>query len=245
MIERDRHVYRTKTPSRTQSTRIVLDPEELEAPGLEPGERSAGVAARDLPLPAAPSRELSQELIDEALDRARLRGMLELPDGGQISDGVIDQLLAGARTEAEIAGPGGLLAQLTKRLIERALEVELTEHVGYEPHAEPAGGAGNTRNGTTPKTVITDQGRIPIDTPRDRNSTFEPQLVRKRQRRFKGFDEKILALYSRGLSTRDIEAHLEEIYGVKVGRELISKVTDAVMEDVRAWAQRPLEDVYP
>ena len=136
---------RTKTSSRTQSTRIVLDPEELEAPGLEPGERSAGVAARDLPLPAAPSRELSQGLIDEALDRARLRGMLELPDGGQISDEVIDQLLAGARTEAEIAGPGGLLAQLTKRLIERALEVELTEHVGYEPHAEPPGGAGNAR----------------------------------------------------------------------------------------------------
>ncbi|HUL46774.1 MAG TPA: IS256 family transposase [Steroidobacteraceae bacterium] len=171
--------------------------------------------------------------------------MLELPDGGQISDEVIDQLLAGARTEAEIAGPGGVLAQLTKRLIERALEVELTEHLGYEPHCEPAGGAGNTRNGTTPKTVITDQGRIPIDNPRDRNGTFEPQLVRKRQRRFKGFDDKILALYSRGLSTRDIEAHLEEMYGVKVGRELISKVTDAVMDDVRAWAARPLEDVYP
>ena len=236
---------RTKTSSRTQSTKIVLNPEELEASGLEAGERSAGVAARDLPLPAALSRELSQELIDEALDRARLRGMLELPDGGQISDEVIDQLLAGARTEAEIAGPGGLLAQLTKRLVERALEVELTEHVGYEPHAEPPGGAGNTRNGTTPKTLITDQGRVPIDTPRDRNGTFAPQLVRKRQRRFKGFDEKILALYSRGLSTRDIEAHLEEIYRVKVGRELISKVTDAVMEDVRAWAQRPLEDVYP
>jgi transposase-like protein len=174
-----------------------------------------------------------------------LRGMLELPDGGQISDEVIDQLLAGARTEAEIAGPGGVLAQLTKRLIERALEVELTEHLGYEPHCEPAGGAGNTRNGTTPKTVITDQGRIPIDTPRDRNGAFEPQLVRKRQRRFKGFDDKILALYSRGLSTRDIEAHLAEIYGVKVGRDLISRVTDAVMEDVRAWQQRPLDDVYP
>jgi len=236
---------RTKTPSsRTQST-IVLDPGEFEAPGLESGERSVGVVAGDLPLPAAPRRELSQELIDEALDRARLHGMLELPDGGQISDEVIDQLLAGARTEAEIAGPGGVLAQLTKRLIERALEVELTEHLGYEPHCEPAGGAGNTRNGTTPKTVITDQGRIPIDNPRDRNGTFEPQLVRKRQRRFKGFDDKILALYSRGLSTRDIEAHLEEMYGVKVGRELISKVTDAVMDDVRAWAARPLEDVYP
>jgi putative transposase len=244
---------RTKTPSRTQST-IVLNPEEFEAPGLESGERSAGAAAGDpLPLPAARGRELSPQLIDQALDRARLRGVLELPDGGrigdeaidQLPDEVVDQLLAGARTEQELAGPGGLLAALTKRLIERALEVELTDHLGYEPHAEPSGGAGNTRNGTTPKTVITDQGRVPIENPRDRNGTFEPQIVRKRQRRFKGFDDKILALYSRGLSTRDIEAHLEEIYGVKVGRELISKVTDAVMDDVRAWAARPLEDVYP
>jgi putative transposase len=171
--------------------------------------------------------------------------MLERPDGERISDEVIDQLLAGARTEAEIAGPGGLLAQLTKRLVERAMEVELTDHVGYEPHCEPPGGAENTRNGTTPKTLITDQGKVPIDAPRDRNGSFEPKIVRKRQRRFVGFDEKILALYSRGLSTRDIEAHLEEIYGVKVGRDLITKVTDAVMDDVRAWAQRPLEDVYP
>ena len=201
--------------------------------------------------PPAPSLEvreprgLSQELVDDAVERARLRWMLERPDGERISDEVIDQLLAGARTEAEIAGPGGLLAQLTKRLVERAMEVELTDHVGYEPHCEPPGGAENTRNGTTPKTLITDQGKVPIDAPRDRNGSFEPKIVRKRQRRFVGFDEKILALYSRGLSTRDIEAHLEEMYGVKVGRDLITKVTDAVMDDVRAWAQRPLEDVYP
>ena len=188
---------------------------------------------------------LSEELVEDAIGRARLRGALELPDGGEIADEVIDQLLGGARTEEEIAGPGGLLAQLTKRLIERALEVELTEHLGYEPHMEPPGGAGNTRNGSTPKTLITDQGPVPIDTPRDRDGSFEPKIVRKRQRRFVGFDEKILALYSRGLSTRDIEAHLEEMYGVKVGRDLITKVTDAVMDDVRAWAARPLEDVYP
>ena len=187
---------------------------------------------------------LSDELVGDAIDRARLRGALELPDGRELPDEVIDELLAGARTEAEIAGPGGVLAQWTKRLIERALEVELTEHLGYEPHLEPPGGAGNTRNGSTPKTLICDQGRVPIDTPRDRNGSFEPKIVRKRQRRFVGFDDKILALYSRGLSTRDIEAHLEEMYGVKVGRELISRVTDAVMDDVRAWAQ-PLEDLYP
>ena len=162
-----------------------------------------------------------------------------------LPDGLIDELLAGARTEEEIAGPGGLLGQLTKRLVERAMEVELTDHLGYEPHQEPPGGAGNTRNGSMSKTLLTEQGAVQIDTPRDRAGTFEPQIVRKRQRRFEGFDDKILALYSRGLSTRDIEAHLEEIYGVKVGRDLISRVTDAVMEDARAWQTRPLDDVYP
>jgi len=162
-----------------------------------------------------------------------------------LPDELIDELLAGARTEEEIAGPGGLLSQLTKRLVERALEVELTDHLGYLPHQEPPGGAGNTRNGSTPKSLITEHGEVRIETPRDRAGTFEPQIVRKRQRRFEGFDDKILALYSRGLSTRDIEAHLEEIYGVKVGRDLISRVTDTVMEDARAWQTRPLDDVYP
>jgi putative transposase len=137
------------------------------------------------------------------------------------------------------------LGQLTKRLVERAMEVELTDHLGYEPHQEPTGGAGNTRNGSMPKTLITEQGPVRVNTPRDRDGSFEPQIVRKRQRRFEGFDDKILALYSRGLSTRDIEAHLEEIYGVRVGRDLISRVTDAVMEDARAWQTRPLDDVYP
>jgi putative transposase len=162
-----------------------------------------------------------------------------------LPDELLDELLAGARTEEELTGPGGLLSQLTKRLVERALEVELTDHLGYEPHQEPPGGAGNTRNGLTPKTLITEHGEVRIETPRDRAGTFEPQIVRKRQRRFEGFDDKILALYSRGLSTRDIEAHLEEIYGVKVGRDLISRVTDAVMDDARAWQTRPLDDVYP
>ncbi|MGO9247524.1 MAG: transposase, partial [Solirubrobacteraceae bacterium] len=163
----------------------------------------------------------------------------------RISDELIDELLAGASTEEEIAGPGGLLADLTKRLVERAMEVELTDHLGYEPHQEPPGGAENQRNGSTGKTLMTEHGPVALDTPRDRNGSFEPKIVRKRQRRFVGFDEKILALYGRGLSTRDISAHLQEIYGVKVSRELISKVTDAVMDDVREWAKRPLEDIYP
>jgi putative transposase len=162
-----------------------------------------------------------------------------------LPDGVLDELLAGAQTEEEIVGPGGLLAQLTKRLVERAMEVELTDHLGYEPHLEPPGGAGNTRNGSTPKTLVTDHGAVQINTPRDRDGSFEPQIVRKRQRRFEGFDDKILALYARGMSTRDISAHLREIYGVQVGRDLISTVTDAVMEDARAWQTRPLDDVYP
>jgi putative transposase len=240
-----------------------LGPVGFQTSGLESGERFAGgersepVGRAERPAgetpraaaaggaPARHSRELAPELVDEAIDRARLRAAVELPDGGRLSDEVIDELLAGASTEEEIVGPGGLLAQLTKRLVERAMDVELTDHLGYEPHQEPPGGTGNTRNGSTPKTLATDHGPVRIETPRDRNGSFEPRIVRKRQRRFQGFDDKILALYSRGLSTRDIEAHLQEIYGVKVGRDLISRVTDAVMDDVRAWAQRPLEDVYP
>jgi putative transposase len=188
--------------------------------------------------------------------RSEPGGRAERPAGGaslelppelreQLSDEVVDQLLAGARSEEEIVGPGGVLALLTKRLVERALSAELTEHLGYEPHQEPPGGVGNTRNGSTPKTLQTEQGPVEIRTPRDRKGSFEPQLIRKGQRRFQGFDDKILALYARGLSTRDIEAHLAEIYGVKVGRDLISRVTDAVVEDVREWQQRPLDDVYP
>jgi len=205
----------------------------------------------------------TDELIEEPAElggagglRSEPGGRAKQPAGGasfelssrlreQLSDEVIDQLLAGARTEDEIVGQGGVLAQLTKRLVERALSAELTEHLGYEPHREPPGGVGNTRNGSTPKTLQTEHGPVEIETPRDRNGSFEPQLVGKGQRRFQGFDDKILALYARGLSTRDIEAHLREIYGVNVGRDLISRVTDAVMEDVREWQQRPLEDVYP
>jgi putative transposase len=175
-------------------------------------------------------------------------GILErLPDEmrEKLPDELVDELLAGAKTEEEIVGPGGLLSQLTKRLVERAMEVELTDHLGYEPHQEPPGGAGNTRNGGTPKTLVTEHGPVDIKTPRDRDGSFEPMIVRKRQRRFEGFDEKILALYARGMSTRDIEAHLRELYGVSVGRDLISRVTDAVVEDAKAWQQRPLDDLYP
>ena len=198
------------------------------------GESAGGVRSEpggraQRPAGGAPTPEV--ELLQEVRDR--------------LSDEVIDELLAGARTEEEIVGPGGVLAQLTKRLVERALSAELTEYLGYERHQEPPGGTGNTRNGSTQKTLATEQGPVEIKTPRDRKGSFEPQLVRKGQRRFEGFDDKILALYARGLSTRDIERHLADIYGVNVGRDLISRVTDAVMDDVREWQQRPLDDVYP
>jgi putative transposase len=216
----------------TTKTRTELS-EEITERGSAGGERSSpgGRAQRPAGAARGPQGPPVVELPPEVRDR--------------LSDELIDELLAGARTEEEIVGPGGLLADLTRRLVERAMSAELTEHLGYEPHQEPPGGAGNTRNGTSPKTLATEHGPVRINASRDRDSSFEPQIVRKGQRRFQGFDEKILALYSRGLSTRDIEAHLKEIYGVNVGRDLISRVTDEVMDDVRAWQQRPLEDVYP
>jgi putative transposase len=160
--------------------------------------------------------------------------------GERLRDELIDELLAGARTEEEIIGPGGVLAQLTRRLVERAMDAELTEHLGYERGQAPPGGVGNARNGTTPKTLHTDHGSVRVETPRDRQGSFEPLLLPKRRSRFVGLDEKIIALYARGVSVRDIQAHLGELYGVEVGRDLIGRVTDAVMEDVRAWQQRPV-----
>jgi putative transposase len=166
-------------------------------------------------------------------------------DSADLPDELIDELLAGARTPEEIAGPDGLLQRLTKRLVERAMAAELTEHLGYEHGQAPPGGVGNARNGMTAKTLHTGHGSVRIEQPRDRQGSFEPQIVRKHQRRFEGFDDKIIAMYGRGMSVRDIQAHLRELYGVEVGHDLISRVTDAVLEDVREWQARPLEDVYP
>lgn len=163
----------------------------------------------------------------------------------ELSDELIDELLAGARTQEEIVGPGGLLGDLTRRLVERAMSAELSGHLGYEPGQAPPGGAGNARNGTTPKTLQTEHGAVRIEAPRDRGGTFEPQIVRKGQRRFEGFDDKIVAMYARGMTTRDIEAHLKEIYGASVGRDTVSQVTNAVLADAKAWQTRPLESVYP
>jgi putative transposase len=163
-----------------------------------------------------------------------------------IPDEVIDQLLAGYSRPEDLTGKDGILKQLTARLVERALQAEMTEHLSYDKGSSPRGrGGGNSRNGTTAKTLRTELGDVPIEVPRDRDSSFEPQLVKKRQTRFAGFDAKILALYARGMTVRDIQGHLEDLYGVEVSPDLISRVTSAVMEDVVAWQNRPLDAVYP
>ncbi len=160
-------------------------------------------------------------------------------------DALIDEMLEDCQDPKDILGKNGLLKQLTKRLVERTLEAEVSGHLGYEPHSIKGRGSGNNRNGKGHKTVQSDTGALEIEVPRDRNGTFEPQLVKKRQRRLEGFDDKVIALYARGLSTRDIQGQLEELYGAEVSPTLISNVTNAVMEDVRAWQSRPLSAVYP
>lgn len=160
-------------------------------------------------------------------------------------DTLLDALLKGCSNPKEILGKHGLLDQLTKRLVERALSAEMTGHLGYDPHAAEGRGSGNSRNGKGKKRVQSPSGEFEIEVPRDRNGTFDPQLVPKRQRRIAGFDDKVLALYARGLSTREIQAELEELYGVEVSSGLVSNITEAVLDDVRAWQSRPLSAVYP
>ena len=144
-----------------------------------------------------------------------------------------------------LTGPGGLLKQLTKTVLETALNEELTEHLGHEKHGPAAGESGNIRNGTRPKTVLTEAtGQVQIDVPRDRAGTFEPQIVRKRQRRLTGVDEIVLSLYAKGLTTGEISAHFGEIYGASVSKETISRITDKVIEEMQAWQARPLDEVY-
>ncbi len=163
---------------------------------------------------------------------------------GLLPDDALEDALEGLRPE-EITGPGGLMSQLAGRVLESALGAELTGHLGYPPGQAPPGGAGNVRNGSTAKTLGTDLGPVRVRTPRDRAGTFEPQLVAKRQTRLAGLDERVLDMYAGGMSVRDIAAHLQGLYGVEIGRDTISRVTDAVLEDVAAWRSRPLERVYP
>lgn len=158
---------------------------------------------------------------------------------------LIDQLLADYKSPEDVLGENGLLKQITKAVLERALKAELSHHLGYEKHSPEGKNSGNARNGKSKKTLKGDFGTLPIDVPRDRQSTFEPKIVPKGQTRFEGFDDKILSLYARGMTVRDIQAHLEDIYKVEVSPGLISQVTDGVIDEVRAWQTRPLEQLYP
>ena len=162
-----------------------------------------------------------------------------------ITDEVLNELMKDYQKPEDLLGKDGLLRQLQKRLLEKALGAELTVHLGYEKHEAAGDNSGNSRNGTSPKTVKGEFGKLPLAVPRDRNGTFEPQIVGKGQRRFEGFDQAIISLYARGLTTREIEGHLLEIYGVEVSPALVSQVTEAVSADVLVWQNRPLEEVYP
>jgi putative transposase len=158
---------------------------------------------------------------------------------------LIDQLLQGNPTAENITGENGLLKQLTKAILERSLQGELTHHLGHEPHARVQNHTGNTRNGKSRKTVQGEFGKLTLEIPRDREGSFEPVLIGKHERRFTGFDDKILALYARGMSTNDIQEVLKELYGVDVDSSLVSLVTNEVLEEVKRWQSRALERIYP
>lgn len=183
-----------------------------------------------------------------------MRGRLVMTTEGEteavtmplIDDAALDRLMAQVDSEGlELLGPDGVLTDLTSRIMNRAMQAEMTEHLGYE-HGDPAGhGSGNNRNGSSAKTVLTDAGAVPVRVPRDRNGEFEPQLVPKHARRLEGFNDIVLSLISRGMTTRDVRAHLAAAYKVEVSPELISKITDAVLPLLREWQARPLDAMYP
>ena len=158
---------------------------------------------------------------------------------------LLEQLLKRVEKPEDLLGPSGLLHQLKGALMQRMLEGEMTAHLGYEANDPKGRGSGNTRNGHSPKTVKTDSGPVELRVPRDRKGSFEPQLIPKHSRRLDGFDEKVLAMYARGMSVRDIEGHLRELYGFDMSPGLVSSITDAVMEEVREWQSRRVEPVYP
>jgi putative transposase len=162
-----------------------------------------------------------------------------------IDNELIDNLLKDYKKPADLIGENGLLKQLTKQLLERAMAAEMTDHVGYDKNDAVGNNSGNSRNGKSAKTIKGSFGTMPLEVPRDRNGTFEPQIIEKHQTRFTGFDENIISLYSRGMSAREIQQHIEEIYHVEVSPALISSVTDAVLDEVKTWQNRQLDAVYP
>ncbi len=162
-----------------------------------------------------------------------------------VPEELLSGLLADYKKPEDLIGENGLLKQLTKLLVEKALDAELSEHLGHGKNEPVANEAGNTRNGKSRKTLKGEFGELPIEVPRDRHGTFEPQLIPKHQTRWAGFDDKILSLYARGMTVREIQAHLEEMYGTEVSPSLISSITDAVAEEVKAWQSRPRDPIYP
>ncbi|MER1935782.1 IS256 family transposase [Proteus terrae] len=162
-----------------------------------------------------------------------------------ISDKLIDQLLEGYDSPDDILGEAGLLKQLTKKVAERALNAEMEQHLGYAKHAPEGRNSGNSRNGKSSKKLRSVHGEIELDIPRDRNGSFEPKLIKKGEKQLNGFDDRIISLYARGMTTRDIQAHFEESYGVEVSPTFISQVTNEVMDEVKQWQQRPLDALYP
>ena len=162
-----------------------------------------------------------------------------------ITPELLDELLKDYHSPDDMFGNDGLLQQLTKAVLERALQGEMTHHLGYEKHDVAGKNSGNSRNGKSSKTIKGKRGQVQIDVPRDRASEFEPQLIKKGQTRFDGFDDKIISMYARGMTCREIKAHLQEIYGVEVSPDMISIVTDAVIDEVRTWQSRPLDPIYP
>ena len=168
--------------------------------------------------------------------------MPEQIDQQQLAQELVDK----ARAEGlELVGPGGLLTGLTKTVLETALDAELSEHLGYDKHNPAGRNGGNSRNGTRTKTVLTEVGPVEIEVPRDRDGSFEPVIVRKRQRRLDGIDQIVLSLTARGLTTGEIAAHFDEVYGAKVSKDTISRTTDEVLDEMAEWRDWPLDRVYP
>ena len=185
--------------------------------------------------------------MDEVLDTVEVGRPRREPEEPQFLDAdQAEALIEQARQQGvELLGEGGLLKQMTKAVLERALAEELTDHLGYEV-GDPAGnGTGNSRNGYTPKRLLTEAGTVELDVPRDRNGTHEPMIVRKGQRRLDGIDKIVIGLYAHGMTVRDIQTHLADIYEIDISPDLISKITDAVLDEVREWQSRPLEPVWP
>ncbi len=162
-----------------------------------------------------------------------------------ITDEMLDEMIGTAKTQDDVFGRDGLINTLSKRLLERMFDSELTHHLGYEKHAIAGRNSGNSRNGKTTKTIKTSHGELELAVPRDRNSHFEPVLIEKRQNRLKVIDDLILSLYGKGMTVRDIQAHVEELYGTEVSPDLISSITDSILSEVTEWRNRPLDKVYP